>query len=210
MDRPVSRLTKANIGAGLRFLAKCDADLGRLYRRDGPPPLWSRRPGFATLVQIVLEQQVSLASARAVFARLKEAVPTLTPEAFLQLGDDLQKLGFSRQKTRYCRGLAQSVVAGDLDLAGLKRLGDEEVREHLMRIKGIGRWTAEIYLLMALGRPDVWPVGDLAIVKAVQHIKGLADAPSGDELMRIGESWRPWRAVAARLLWQHYLAGMPD
>ena len=206
----VKKLTKANIEMGLHFLADCDPDLARLFRRNGIPPLWSRRPGFATLVQIVLEQQVSLASARAVFARLKDAVPALTPEAFLDLGEELKGLGFSRQKTRYCRALAESILTGALDLKALGRLDDEAVREHLIQVKGIGRWTAEIYLLMALCRSDAWPTGDLAIVKAVQHIKGLADAPSGDELMRIGESWRPWRAVAARLLWQHYLAGMPD
>ena len=164
----LKKLNKANIGSGLNFLSSRDPDLAKLFQQNGTPPLWSRKPGFATLVQIIIEQQVSLASARAVFARLNAAVPALTPETFLALG------------------------------------------EELTQVKGIGRWTAEIYLLMALSRPDVWPTGDLAIVKAVQHIKGMAVAPSTEELERIGESWRPWRAVAARLLWQHYLNGMPD
>ena len=172
--------------------------------------MWSRKPGFATLVQIILEQQVSLASARAVFARLNEALPALTPETFLALGEELQPLGFSRQKTLYCRALAESVLTGVLDLKVLVRLDDEAVREELTQVKGIGRWTAEIYLMMALNRPDVWPIGDLAIVKAVQHIKGMTVAPSTEELERIGECWRPWRAVAARLLWQHYLNGIAD
>ena len=210
MTTGVSRLTKANIEVGLHFLAASDPDLAQLFHRSGTPPLWSRKPGFTTLVQIVLEQQVSLASARAVFARLNEAVPALTSAAFLALGEDLKALGFSRQKTRYCRALAESILTGALDLKAVGRLDDEAVRERLMQVKGIGRWTAEIYLLMALGRPDAWPTGDLAIVKAVQHIKGLKDAPSGEELERIGAGWRPWRAVAARLLWQHYLNDMPD
>ena len=210
MSTVVNKLTKANIGQGLELLAACDSDLAILFQRNGTPPLWSRKPGFATLVQIILEQQVSLASARAVFARLNDAVPALTPEALLALGAELQGLGFSRQKTRYCRELAQRILTDGLDLQALPRLHDEVVRERLMQVKGIGRWTAEIYLLMALSRPDAWPMGDLAIVKAVQHIKGLQQVPSGDDLERIAERWRPWRAVAARLLWQHYLHGMPD
>ena len=210
MATTAKKLSKANIGCGLDFLASRDRDLAALIARNGTPPLWSRKPGFTTLVQIILEQQVSLASARAVFARLHEAVSTLTPETFLRLGEELQPLGFSRQKTRYCRALAESVLAGALDLKALTRLDDEAVREELIKVKGIGGWTAEIYLLMALNRPDVWPTGDLAIVKAVQHIKRLDQAPSAEVLEGIGENWRPWRAVAARLLWQHYLNGMPD
>lgn len=206
----VKKLNKTNIGSGLDFLSSRDPDLAQLFQQNGTPPLWSRKPGFATLVQIILEQQVSLASARAVFARLNEALPALTPETFLALGEELQPLGFSRQKTRYCRALAESVLTGVLDLKVLVRLDDEAVREELTQVKGIGRWTAEIYLMMALNRPDVWPIGDLAIVKAVQHIKGMTVAPSTEELERIGECWRPWRAVAARLLWQHYLNGIAD
>jgi len=206
----VTKLSKANIDLALTFLAACDPDLARLVQRNGTPPLWSREPGFAVLVQIILEQQVSLASARAVFARLNEVLPVLQPESFLALGEDLLELGFSRQKTRYCRELAQSLLSGDLDLQKLARLDDEGVRAELTNVKGIGRWTADIYLLMALNRPDVWPTGDLAIVKAVGHVKGMAVTPTPDELENIGEKWRPWRAVAARLLWQHYLNGMPD
>ena len=204
----MAELTKANIEIGLDFLAERDDDLAKLYRRYGVPPLWSREPGFATLVQIVLEQQVSLASARAVFTRLNDAVPVLTPGSFLALGEDLKRFGFSRQKARYCRELAQRVNEGLLDLKSLEQLDDDSVRKRLTEVRGIGRWTAEIYLLMALNRPDAWPAGDLAVAKAVQQIKGLKEVPQGGELEEISEGWRPWRALAARLLWQHYLKGM--
>ena len=131
----------------------------------------------------------------------------MTPAAFLTLDDGaLRAVGFSRQKTGYARSLAQAMVDGGFDPAGLEQLGDPEVRAELTRLKGIGPWTAEIYLLMVLRRPDVWPAGDLALATAAQQVKGLAGRPSPAELTALAEEWRPWRAVAARLLWHHYLA----
>ena len=189
------------------FLSEQDADLATIFTAYGYPPLWRREPGFATLLHIILEQQVSLVSARAAFERLSEVARPLTPETFLTLDDaTLKRVGFSRQKTRYGRALADAVTMGDLDLAGLEFLEDDAARRDLTQIVGIGTWTADIYLLMALGRPDVWPQGDLALAVAVQEVKALATRPRPLELGIIAEAWQPYRAVAARLLWHHYLS----
>ena len=204
----ISALDESRYIRGLTELAARDRDLGNVLSRLGPPPMWDRKPGFPTLVHIILEQQVSLASAKACFDKLLAAVGALTPESLLTLDDrTLKGIGFSRQKTVYARILAEAVQTGSLDLDGLSDLPDDEARERLMRLKGIGRWTADIYLLMALGRPDVWPVGDLALVIATQRIKRLDTRPNRGEFEKLGEPWRPWRSVAARLLWHHYLSG---
>ena len=192
---------------GLDWLGKKDKDLGGVLARFGPPPMWDREPGFATLIQIILEQQVSLASAKAAFERLLRVLPALTAEAFLELDDHrLKQIGFSRQKTRYARILAQKVATQQVKLGQLSGLSDNEVRNELQKITGIGRWTADIYLLMALRRPDIWPAGDLALVSAVQQIKNLRNRPTAQEFNQLGENWKPWRAVAARILWHHYLS----
>jgi DNA-3-methyladenine glycosylase II len=188
-------------------LAERDADLAAIVARIGLPPLWDRPPGFGTLVHIILEQQVSLASARAAYDRLLAATDPLTPEAFLAL-DDMQLLaiGFSRQKARYGRALAAGIVDGTLDLDGLDALDDDGVQEALEAVPGIGRWTSTIYLLMVLGRPDVWPVGDIALAESVGQVKRLGRRPDAVEMARLGDAWRPWRSVAARLFWHDYLA----
>lgn len=199
-------LTTARLHTATSELSDHDPDLRRVFRRLGPPPLWDRPPGFATLVRIILEQQVSLASARAAFARLTGALPAVEPAGFLALDDEtLKTIGFSRQKTRYGRELARTLLAGTLDLDRLGSLPDDEAREALTAVPGIGRWTADIYLLMALRRPDIWPVGDLALRAAAREVKGLPAVPTPAELRTLGEPWRPWRSVAARLLWHHYL-----
>jgi DNA-3-methyladenine glycosylase II len=148
---------------GVQELVRRDDDLAKIASKYGPPPLWEREQGFHTLIHIILEQQVSLASARAAYNRLEVAVKPLTPKNFLRLTDEeLKQIGFSRQKTRYGRELANAIIDGSLDLSGLGRLEDEEAKEQLMKVIGIGSWTADIYLLMALGRPDIWPKGDLS------------------------------------------------
>jgi DNA-3-methyladenine glycosylase II len=159
------------------------------------------------LVHIVLEQQVSLASALAAYRRLEVAAQPLTPERFLGLSDaELLVIGFSRQKARYGRAIAAAMVAGSLDLDRLHGEDDEEVRLALEAIPGVGPWTSTIYLLMVLGRPDVWPVGDMALATAVGEAKGLPHRPTVAEMELLGEAWRPWRSVAARLFWHDYLA----
>jgi DNA-3-methyladenine glycosylase II len=204
---PISPLNTEAILQGVAYLSAIDSHLAKIAADLGPPPLWAREPGFPTLVYIILEQQVSLASARAAYTRLQETLGVITPGAFLQLGDEaLKKIGFSRQKTSYCRGLAHSILQGELDLVGLSELNDASARSALMKVKGIGPWTADIYLLMALLRPDIWPVGDLALAAAIQKVKGLPALPDAKDLEHIAAPWRPWRAVAARLLWSYYLA----
>jgi len=198
-------LTEASLGRAARTLASRDPDLAAILANRGVPPLWAREPGFPTLVLIVLEQQVSLASARAAFDRLSAAGP-VEPATFLA-HDDAQLLafGFSRQKARYVRELAASVRSGRLDLDALSEENDADVHARLTSLPGIGPWSATIYLLMALRRPDVWPIGDLALAAAVQAAKGLGRRPDAHDLEAIAEPWRPWRAVAARLLWSDYL-----
>ena len=200
-------LTEATLFEAVQILSGRDADLEAVYRRFGPPPLWAREPGFPTLVYIILEQQVSLASARAAFQRLSAAISPVTPQAFLTLSDaELKAIGFSRQKTGYARLLAQAILAGEIDLAGLGGLEDDPVRAALTKLKGIGRWSADIYLMEALLRPDVWPAGDLALAIAVQRVKRLGAMPNPAALDAIGEAYRPWRAVAARMFWHFYLS----
>ena len=191
----------------VRLLSRRDPDLGRVVRRFGAPPMWAREPGFSTLLHIILEQQVSLASARAAHQKLLDAASPLTPQRFLHLDDaKLKAVGFSRQKTAYGRHLAQSIIEGHLDLDALKVKSDDEVRNELVRIKGIGQWTADVYLLMVLRRPDIWPTGDLALAVAAQRVKRLRSRPTPQKLEQIGNAWKPWRAVAARILWHHYLS----
>ena len=200
-------LTVSNFQRGLNVLIRKDPDLAKVVEDFGPPPLWKRKPGFATLVHIILEQQVSLASARAALNKLMNAVSPLTPEKFLQQDDKaLKAYGFSRQKTAYCRDLAESVISGRLELKRLNTITDNQVRRKLMTVKGIGRWTADIYLLMVLRRPDIWPVGDLALVSAIQNLKQLSARPGPEEISTLAVAWKPWRAVAARILWHYYLS----
>ena len=183
-----------------------DADLAAIVARYGPPPLWDREPGFGTLLHIILEQQVSLASARSAFDRLRAVADPLTPTRFLELTDaELLTIGFSRQKARYGRALAAAIETGALDLDELDTLDDDDVRETLEALPGIGPWTSTIYLLMVLGRPDVWPAGDIALAESVGQVKGLGRRPDPLEMATLGEAWRPWRSVAARLFWHDYL-----
>lgn len=205
--RPPTALDAETLASAVEELAARDPALAAIVARHGPPPLWDRAPGFPTLLHIILEQQVSLASAQAAFDRLRLATDPTTPERFLELSDgELLAIGFSRQKARYGRALATAVGDGSLDLDGLPRLDDEAARRELVAIPGIGPWTATIYLLMVLGRPDVWPVGDIALAQAVAEVKGLATRPSPEEMAELGRAWRPWRSVAARLFWHDYLS----
>ncbi len=191
----------------MEALSRRDRRLARLVSRHGPPPLWARPHGFATLVRIILEQQVSLASARALYRRLELEAARVTPDRVAALGaEGLRAAGFTRQKAAYVAALAERVLDGRLRLAALRRAPDEEVRARLLEVPGIGPWTADIYLLMALRRPDVWPPGDLALQRAVGRLEGL-DAPvTAEAADEIAARWRPYRATAARILWHGYLA----
>ncbi len=200
-------LTNRTLRAAAEFLASKDRHLAYVLEQHGPPPMWSREPGFSTLIHIILEQQVSLASAASMFARLNQSIIPLSPERFIDLGEPhLKSLGLTRQKTAYCLHLAETLRDKRIDLTKLSRLDDAEVKSMLMQVKGIGSWSAEVYLLMVLRRPDVWPVNDLALATAAFKLKRLRQRPTPERLMTLGNKWRPFRSVAARMLWQFYLA----
>jgi len=187
-------------------LTKRDANLAEAVSRWGKPPFWTHAPGFPGIVIAILSQQVSLESANATFSKLENAIGAVYPEKFLTLDDrTLRAIGFSRQKAAYVRGVAHQMMAGEFDLKDLESMDNDQARERLMEVKGIGAWTADTYLLFAMRRSDAWPSGDLALAKAIQELRGLSTTPAYEEVDRIADRWRPLRAVAARILWHHYL-----
>ena len=199
------RLTRETLALAAAELAARDRHLASIYKVHGVPPMWGRRPGFETLLRIVLEQQVSLISARAMFVRLQSKVHPFTHEGFITAGEPyLRSLGVTRQKAHYCVQVARAFTDGEL--RRISSMPDEEAHATLLRIKGVGPWTANIYLLMALKRPDIWPDGDIALATAVGKLHNMKTRPSFVELAKIAEKWRPYRSVAARMLWQFYLA----
>ncbi len=203
------RLNKKSLIKAVEYLEVRDRQLKLVVSKFGPPPLWKREEGFKTLIYIILEQQVSLASAKAAYEKLLKKIRSISPVNFLKISDaELKLIGFSRQKTSYSRNLAEAIITERLNLTELSDLNDVQAKEQLMNIKGIGPWTADIYLLMALGRPDIWPNGDVALASAVQKLKGVAFRPSFEELNRMSLKWKPWRAVAARILWHYYLCDL--
>jgi DNA-3-methyladenine glycosylase II len=200
-------LTPEIISIASQHLARRDPHFDLILKQHGPPPLWARRPGFASLIRIILEQQVSLASAASMYRRLTSHIIPFNPQRFVQLGEPyLRSLGLTRQKSAYCVHLSRSIIDGHLNLRRIRTLTDLEAREELMRINGIGTWSADVYLLMALRRPDIWPSGDVALITAVTSLKDLRVRPNAEQLLKLAEAWRPFRAVAARMLWQYYLA----
>ena len=205
---PEPALDLDRLHAAAAALAGRDPDLGGILARHGPPPLWSRVPGFATLAAIILEQQVSLASGAAALARLGAAAGAIEPDAIVALGEEgARAAGLTRQKARYVVGLADAALDGRFDPGAIEAADDDDARAALTSLLGVGRWTADIYLLMALGRPDIWPDGDLALAAAMRRAKHLATVPDAASQRAVAVAWQPWRAVAARLLWHAYLAG---
>src|SRR5437016_13452629 len=204
LSKPI-RLTTETLRGAAESLATRDRHLASIYRAHGAPPMWGRRAGFSTLLRIVLEQQVSLVSARSMFERLKSNIEPFTPERFIESGEAfLRSLGVTRQKAHYCIQVAEAFAEGRLN--GISSMSDDDAHAALLNIKGVGPWTANIYLLMALRRPDIWPDGDVALATAVSRIRKMSTRLSFIELAQIAEAWRPYRSVAARMLWQYYLA----
>lgn len=187
-------------------LARLDPALATILQGHGYPPMWTRPPGFATLVYIILEQQVSLASAKAAFLKLNEKLVVVSPENLIRLTDEeLRACYFSRQKTIYVRHLANAILDGSLDPDKLATETEQVIRQQLKRIKGIGDWTTDIYLIFALQRPDIFPVGDLAMVNAMKEVKSLPHHVSKEDLVKISMTWSPYRSVATMLLWHYYI-----
>jgi len=177
-----------------------------ILQQHSYPPMWTRPASFATLIHIILEQQVSLASARAAFNKLKEKTGTITPAKLLLLSDEeLKACYFSRQKTVYARHLAEALISKKIQLSKLTASHDDEVRAILKQVKGIGDWTADVYLLFALQRTDIFPIGDLAMVNALKEVKKLPANTPRETILSIAEHWRPYRSIAAMLLWHHYI-----
>lgn len=202
--KPVLITAKTNAHAA-KILAANDPLMERLFHDQGVPPLWNRGPGFASLVHIILEQQVSLASGKAAFTRLSEAIDPFTPGEFLSLSDsELKGMGFSRQKSGYCRFLAQGILSGSISLEQIALMDDEQAYQELVKIKGIGPWTAHIYLLMGLSRADIWPQGDLALMNALQVLTASSEKLTLKQAELMAQHWQPYRSVAARMLWQYY------
>lgn len=190
----------------LGVIRRRDKHLSQAIKVAGWPEPRIVGPGFATLIRIIGDQQVSTAAGAAIWAKLKRnAGGRVTAQRLLDLGEDgVRASGFSGQKTRYALGLAEATASGKLNFKALERADDDTVRATLTAFKGIGDWTADIYLMFGLGRPDVWPVGDLALQLAVQILHGLEAKPSAKELLAIGETWRPYRSSASLLLWRYY------
>ena len=199
-------LDKLRLATEAKRLAQKDPVLGQVYDRLGPPPLWKRPANFATFVRIILEQQVTLQSAWSTYQKLEAACDKrITAGAIIGLGESgLRKLGFSRQKARYANRLAENVNSNKFRVGSLRHQDDKEVRRRIVSQLGLGDWSADIFLLMALCRADVFPVGDLAIVKGISQMDDR-DYPSREDVLHRAESWRPYRSVATRMIWQFYL-----
>lgn len=188
-------------------LSSKDRELKFIIKSFGYPPMWTRPNTFETLVHIILEQQVSLASALAALNKLREKLTKITPEGLLALTDEeLKACYFSRQKTIYARSLAAAIQSKQLNLKSLEKLPDEDVRARLVALKGIGNWTVDVYLMFVLRRADVFPIGDLAAVNALKQVKKLSKDTAKEGLLDITGEWQPYRTVATMILWHHYLS----
>lgn len=206
--RPITPAgAERRLAKGARALAAFDPALAGLLAEDGPLKPDLRPEGFATFVRAILAQQVSVKGAETMFQRLKtHCGGEMTPGALQGLGyDGCRTVGLTGRKSEYVLGLAEAVRSGALDFDAIRQMPDEAAIETLVNLRGIGRWTAEVYLLLTLGRPDVWPAADLALVIAVGRLEGLADRPSIQDAAQIAERWRPWRGSAALLLWRRYV-----
>lgn len=202
----IQKLDENNLTEAANWLAERDHSLEHVLRQYGYPPLWNREPGFSTLIHIILEQQVSLASANAAFRRLQERLGVIRPDNLLELDDDtMRAIGFSRQKMHYARHAAQEIRSGNLHLPALETLPDDAVRDALKRLKGIGDWTADIYLSECLLRPDILPKGDIAMQEAFRVLNNLPTRPTHELFLEKTKHWRPWRSVGTRMLWHFYL-----
>jgi DNA-3-methyladenine glycosylase II len=204
------KLTPKRMQEGLAHLAEVDPDMARAIAEVGHPPMRTSDPGFATLLRSIMGQQVSVHAARSIWEKLNRLVSPMTPENMMLASDaTLREAGLSAQKARYAKALAADIVEKRLDFDGVHTMEDEHAIAELSKALGVGRWTAEIYLMFALGRVDIMPGNDLGLITAAHHLKGLRQRPDEKKLRRMAEAWKPWRSVASLLLW-HYRHNMPD
>lgn len=201
-----SIFSEADLANACNRLAKKDPHIKEIIKQHGYPPFWSRKPSFETLIHIILEQQVSLASAKAALVKLKEKIGAVTPKKLLLLSDEeLKACYFSRQKIIYARCLTNAIESGEISIKKLQHLSDEEVRSSLTQIKGIGNWTVDVFLMMVLHRTDLFPTGDIALMNSVRHIKQLPSHTAKEKILELAEVWRPNRTVAAFIFWHAYI-----
>jgi|SRR6187200_123575 DNA-3-methyladenine glycosylase II len=187
-------------------LAKKDKDLRQIIKQHGYPPMWTRPASFQTLILFILEQQVSLASAYAAFKKLKARIGYVTPSKILSLTDEeLRSCYFSRQKIVYARELAKAVQSKQLSLKKFSNAHEDEIRIELKKVKGIGDWTVDVYLMHALQRSDLFPLGDIALVNSLKETKQLHPHITREKMLAIAEPWRPYRSVASMILWHAYI-----
>ncbi len=202
---PILKLTKKVNSEAVAFLTSKDKKLAKIVDKHGAPADWKRKEGFETLINTIIEQMLSLKAAASIFNRLKELAGEITPENIMNKSDEeLRSVGLSGQKIKFCRTISDSVLSGELDLIKLRKLENEDAKKELIKVKGIGEWTANIYLLMALKRADVWPVGDHALHLAVQEVNKLKEYPDKIIMNKIAEKYKPYRTVAARIYWTYY------
>lgn len=203
----ITTFNKGNFTNICDELASIDKDLKKIIQHHGYPPMWKREACFETMIHIILEQQVSLASAKAALDKLKLKIKTISPENILKLSDEEMKACyFSRQKIIYARHLSEQIITKQFSITKLSKLTDEDVRTSMKRIKGIGDWTADVYMMMALQRTDLFPTGDIALIKSTRQVKRLKDGCSKEDVLAIAEKWKPYRTIAAYLLWHNYLS----
>lgn len=201
-----SIFSEADLARVCKQLAKKDPHIKEIISQHGYPPFWSRKPSFETLIHIILEQQVSLASAKAALVKLKEKIGAVTPKKLLLLSDEeLKTCYFSRQKIVYARCLANAIESGELSIKKLQHLPDEEVRIALTQIKGVGNWTVDVFLMMVLHRTDLFPTGDIALINSVKHVKQLPAHTTKEKILELAEAWRPNRTVAVFVFWHAYI-----
>ncbi|HEX2889141.1 DNA-3-methyladenine glycosylase 2 family protein [Vineibacter terrae] len=204
------RLDEARLREGMDYLAQLDPRFAEARATYGDPPLRTAEEGFSALLRSIIGQQVSVFAARSIWDRVATAVDPVTPQNVLRLSDEeLRACGLSNNKVKFARALALDTVEGRIIFADLPALDDESLVSTLTQAKGIGRWTAEIYMMFALGRPDVMPANDLGLLVAAQHLLKLRQRPEPERLLKLSKPWRPWRTVAALFLW-HFRRNMPD
>ncbi len=198
--------TKENFNTYCDILTKKDAIIKRIIKNIGYPPIYTRTPSFESLIHIILEQQVSLASAKAAFLKLKEKTRKITPQNTVQLSDvQLKECYFSKQKIIYARALANAIIGKELNIKSLANKTNEDIRNELIKIKGIGNWTIDVFLMMCLQRIDLFPIGDIALVNSIKYELNLPIHSTKEDLLLIANKWKPHRTIAAYIFWNAYI-----
>ena len=206
MEEGILRFSEYNFISICDELIQKDADLKIIIDQYGYPPMWKRVASFETLIHIILEQQVSLASALSALKKLQEKIGEVTPQNLLALSnEELKFCFFSRQKIVYAQHLANVLLDDPLFLESLSEMDNDKVRTELIKIKGIGNWSADVYLMMVLQRADLFPLGDIALIKSIRETKNLSKEISKQSIAEIADQWKPYQTIAAFILWHGYL-----